>query len=46
MIMEPVLYMSQTVFSVIIYVVLAGLGGTVALLLGILFKEMKNHTLW
>ena len=44
--MEPVFYMSQGVFVAIIYAVLVGLGGTVALLLGILFKEMKNHTLW
>lgn len=44
--MEPVLYMSQGVFSVIMYLVLAGLAATVVLLLVILFKEMNNHTLW
>lgn len=44
--MEPVLYMSQAVFSAIMYVVMAGLAGTVALLLTILVKEWKNHTLW
>ena len=44
--MEPVYYMSQAVFSAIIYIVMAGLAGTVALLLAILAKEWKNHTLW
>lgn len=44
--MEPVLYMSQGVFCAIMYIVMAGLGGTAALLFYILFKEMKNRTLW
>ena len=44
--MEPVLYMSQAVFSGLMYFVLAGLSATVILLFVILFKEMKNHTLW
>lgn len=44
--MEPVLYMSQGVFAAIIYLVMAGLGGTAALLFYILIREMKNRTLW
>lgn len=44
--MEPTLYMSQGVFVALMYIVLAGLACTVALLLYILFKEMKNNTLW
>ncbi len=44
--MEPVLYMSQAVFAAIMYIVMAGLAATVALLLTILVKEWKNNTLW
>ena len=44
--MEPVLYMSQAVFTAIMYFVMAGLAATVALLLTILVKEWKNNTLW
>ncbi len=44
--MEPVLYMSQSVFCAVMYIVMTGLGGTAALLFYILFKEMKNRTLW
>lgn len=44
--MDPVCYMSQGVFSAIMYIVLAGLAATVILLLVILIKEMHNHTLW
>ena len=44
--MEPVLYMSQGVFTVIMYVAMAGLGATVVGLLAILIKESKNNTLW
>ena len=43
--MEPVLYMSQAVFAAIMYIVMAGLAATVALLLTILIKEWKNNTL-
>ena len=44
--MDPVLYMSQGVFVALMYIVMAGLAGTVGLLLYILIKEMKNNTLW
>ena len=44
--MEPVSYMSQAVFAAIMYIVMAGLAATVALLLTILVKEWKNNTLW
>ena len=38
--------MSQAVFAAIMYIVMAGLAATVALLLTILVKEWKNNTLW
>lgn len=44
--MEPTLYMSQGVFSVLIIVALIGLGFTCVLLLSMLFKELKDKTLW
>lgn len=44
--MSPAFYMSQGVFVALMYLVMAGLAGTVILLLYILFKEMNNHTLW
>ena len=44
--MDPVFYMSQAVFAAIMYIVMAGLAATVALLLTILVKEWKNNTLW
>ncbi len=44
--MDPTLYMSEGVFVILMYLILAGLGGTVGLLLYILFKEMKNNSLW
>lgn len=44
--MEPVLYMSQGVFSALMYVTMAGLAATVVGLLAILVKEFKNNTLW
>ena len=44
--MEPVLYMSQTVFTAVMLIAITGLGATVALLLTILFRERKNKTLW
>lgn len=44
--MEPAVYMSQGVFVALMYIVMIGLAATVGLLLFILFKEMKNKTLW
>ncbi len=44
--MEPTLFMSQAIFVALMYIVMIGLAGTVGLLLVILFKEMKNKSLW
>jgi len=44
--MEPTLYMSQGAFVAVMVIVLIGLGFTCVLLLTMLFKEMKNKTLW
>lgn len=44
--MDPVLYMSQKIFLAVIYITIIGMGATVLLLLAILFREIKNHTLW
>ena len=44
--MDAILYISQAVFEAIIYIATAGMGATVVLLLVILFREFKNHTLW
>lgn len=44
--MEPVLYMPQGIFVAIMIIVLIGLGFTCVLLLSMLFKEIKDKTLW
>lgn len=44
--MEPVLYMPQEIFVAIMIIVLIGLGFTCILLLSMLFKEIKDKTLW
>ncbi len=44
--MDPTLFMSQSVFVAVMYIVMIGLAATVGLLIYILIKEMKNNTLW
>lgn len=43
---ELVLNFNQSIFSLVIIGAIAGVGGTLLFLVGILFKEIRNGELW